>query len=262
MAISPFNPGLNDVITVTGNNGQSGLVSIGSLLDTLSATFANPTLTGTVNIDGATASTIFASDASNNLVSLAVATYPSLTELSYVKGLTSAVQTQLGTKAPIDNPTFTTTVTSPSYKLSDASDKNYSLAAYGTGTAYTLTATPAKVTFGTTSPSITIDKAGTYLLEGLANVKLVGATFAASRTVTIKVRRTNNTAADITNTPATMSTAITTTVTAGLGQIATYSVLYTATAGDVIELWGSIDVVPTAGSIQVIEGSLVAMRLY
>ncbi len=38
-------------------------------------------------------------DASKNLVSLAVATYPSLTELSYIKGLTSAAQTQLGGKA-------------------------------------------------------------------------------------------------------------------------------------------------------------------
>ena len=34
----------------------------------------------------------------NTLGALAVATYPSLTELSYVKGLSSAIQTQLGTK--------------------------------------------------------------------------------------------------------------------------------------------------------------------
>jgi len=37
------------------------------------------------------------------LGSLATATYPSLTELSYVKGLTSAVQTQLGTKEATAN---------------------------------------------------------------------------------------------------------------------------------------------------------------
>jgi len=36
----------------------------------------------------------------NTLGSLATATYPSLTELSYVKGLTSAAQTQLGTRWP------------------------------------------------------------------------------------------------------------------------------------------------------------------
>lgn len=37
-------------------------------------------------------------DSVNTITSLAVATYPSLTELSYVKGVTSAIQTQLGTK--------------------------------------------------------------------------------------------------------------------------------------------------------------------
>jgi hypothetical protein len=46
-----------------------------------------------------TASQILALDGSGNIQSLAVATYPSLTELSYVKGVTSAIQTQLNTKA-------------------------------------------------------------------------------------------------------------------------------------------------------------------
>ena len=53
---------------------------------------------GLVNIAGLTASEIVIADANKNLVSAAVATYPSLTELAYVKGLTSAVQTQIGTK--------------------------------------------------------------------------------------------------------------------------------------------------------------------
>lgn len=47
---------------------------------------------------GATALTIAGFDSSKNLVSLPVATYPSLTELSYVKGVTSAIQTQLNGK--------------------------------------------------------------------------------------------------------------------------------------------------------------------
>ena len=45
-----------------------------------------------------TASEIVITDASDNLVSAAVATYPSLTELTYVKGVTSAIQTQLDAK--------------------------------------------------------------------------------------------------------------------------------------------------------------------
>tara|TARA_R110002012_G_scaffold10500_2_gene48002 strand:- start:4119 stop:7103 length:2985 start_codon:yes stop_codon:yes gene_type:complete len=53
---------------------------------------------GLVNIAGLTASEIVISDANKNLVSAAVATYPSLTELAYVKGLTSSAQTQLNAK--------------------------------------------------------------------------------------------------------------------------------------------------------------------
>ena len=45
-----------------------------------------------------TASQILALDGSGNIQSLAVATYPSLTELSYVKGVTSDIQTQIGGK--------------------------------------------------------------------------------------------------------------------------------------------------------------------
>jgi hypothetical protein len=50
--------------------------------------------------DTLTASQIVATDANKKLQTLAVATYPSLTELSYVKGATSSLQTQIGTKQP------------------------------------------------------------------------------------------------------------------------------------------------------------------
>jgi hypothetical protein len=79
------------------------------------AVFATaPTFATSITGSYLTASEILGTDASKNIVSLAVATYPSLTELSYVKGLTSAVQTQLGLKAPLASPTFTGTVTLPS----------------------------------------------------------------------------------------------------------------------------------------------------
>jgi len=47
----------------------------------------------------------------NTIASLPVATYPTITELSYVKGVTSAIQTQIGNKANSASPTFTGTVT-------------------------------------------------------------------------------------------------------------------------------------------------------
>ena len=55
--------------------------------------------TGALNVANLTASEIVATDGSKNLQSLAVATYPSLTELSYVKGVTSGIQAQLNAKA-------------------------------------------------------------------------------------------------------------------------------------------------------------------
>lgn len=45
--------------------------------------------------------TILHSDASDTIQSLSTTTYPDLTELSYVKGVTSSIQTQLGNK--VDN---------------------------------------------------------------------------------------------------------------------------------------------------------------
>lgn len=65
---------------------------------------------GNLNIVGLTASQIVATDGSKNLQSLTTATYPSLTELSYVKGVTSAIQTQFAGKQ--GTLTLTTTGTS------------------------------------------------------------------------------------------------------------------------------------------------------
>lgn len=50
------------------------------------------------SISSLTASEIVITDGSKNLVSAAVATYPSLTELTYLKGVTSAIQTQFSGK--------------------------------------------------------------------------------------------------------------------------------------------------------------------
>lgn len=58
----------------------------------------NATAYGGWNFDAATADTIASFGASKTLTSLSTATYPSLTELSYVKGVTSAIQTQLNGK--------------------------------------------------------------------------------------------------------------------------------------------------------------------
>lgn len=61
---------------------------------------ATDTLTSwTFNSTALTASELIATDASKNLVSLPIATYPSPTEIAYVKGVTSSIHTQLWWKA-------------------------------------------------------------------------------------------------------------------------------------------------------------------
>lgn len=91
--------------------------------DTETVAIPNPmNFTGSVAIAGLvnplTASKIVITDGSGVLTAADTGTYPSLTELSYSKGLTSAAQTQINTKAPIASPTFTGTVTSPAAILS------------------------------------------------------------------------------------------------------------------------------------------------
>lgn len=114
---------------------------IKTVLGSTFGTISSPTFTGTVTtpaiiVSSETASTIASFDASKNIKSLAVATYPSLTELSYVKGVTSALQTQITAKAPSTAPTFATSITgsyfTPSEILITDGSKNIVSAAVAT----------------------------------------------------------------------------------------------------------------------------------
>jgi len=93
----------------------SDVTSLQTSLDAKSP-IASPTFTGTVTspaviLSSETANTIASFDASKNIKSLSTATYPSLTELSYGKGVTSSIQTQLDAKSPL-NPRVQTVTSS------------------------------------------------------------------------------------------------------------------------------------------------------
>lgn len=137
------------------------------------------------------------------------------------------------------------------------------ITAYAAGTVYTITNTQALLDFGTTDPSITLTKPGTYLLIGRANFENVAATFVANRTVTCKLRRTNNTAADVTGATTSFGTGVITTLSSTCGIVETPPVLYsTALTTDIIQLFGAIDTVASAGSTTCTEACIVAIRLY
>ncbi len=129
------------------------------------------------------------------------------------------------------------------------------------GTVYSLTATAAKVDFGTTDPAITINAAGTYIIVADCVLNYNGATFAAVRTATMKLRRTNNTAADLSDGTRAIKTEVVTTISGTLAQVTITSIYTTANTNDAIELWGSLDVIPTAGSLDVVSASVRAVRL-
>ena len=98
---------INEARTITANHTlTNGLTINGGLLSATSGNFTqslNVNSSGIfasgLSISNQTASTIASFDSNKNVASLSTATYPSLTELSYVKGVTSAIQTQIDSKA-------------------------------------------------------------------------------------------------------------------------------------------------------------------
>jgi hypothetical protein len=133
---------------------------------------------------------------------------------------------------------------------------------YAAGTAYSLTATSAALTFGTTSPTLVIPAAGTWMLFSSVRYDYTGATFAASEAVTTKLRRTNNTAADLTNGSVGWQTDIITTLSYTAIQATLGPVIYTtANANDSISIFGDVANLPSAGSLDAVEANIVAIRI-
>lgn len=136
------------------------------------------------------------------------------------------------------------------------------ITAYSAGTAYSLTATHALLDFSTTDPAITITSAGTWLIMAGANLKLNGATFAATETAACKVRRTNNTAADLTSAADSITIPIVTTATQHAGTVRIPSIIYTTTnTTDILQVFGRVLVTPSAGSIDATSSFIVAIKL-
>lgn len=138
----------------------------------------------------------------------------------------------------------------------------YTVAEYAAGTAYSLTNSYAQLAFGTTSPAITIGKVGTYALYARVRLDYNGATFAAVRTVSLKLRRTNNTASDISNDVTSLLTQIVTAESSTLMTVALPVCIYTtANTNDALEIQGKVSTVPTAGNLDAVEAELIAVRL-
>ena len=139
-------------LTTTGTSGAATLV--GSTLNI-------PQYAGTIDGSGTTNELVYWVD-SNTVGALAVATYPSLTELSYVKGLTSSAQTQINTKANSSG-ALTQFVGNGNWKVwySDGSGDVQEVALGADGTFLKSNGVAVAPTFATPAGSGDVSKVGT-----------------------------------------------------------------------------------------------------
>jgi len=140
---------------------------------------------------------------------------------------------------------------------------NYTISAYAAGTVYSLTNASAAVTFGTTSPVITIDQPGTYRLNASAQLKYNAATFAAPQTATCLLYRTNNTAGALTNATRTVDLRILSAITDSAGLVAIPEIQYiTTNYNDQIQLYCGMSAATGGGTVDVVSANVIAKLDY
>lgn len=126
-----------------------------------------------------------------------------------------------------------------------------------TGGSQNVTATPVQALAATLTLSGTVGK--TYFLFARLRLDYVGATFAAEQVLTLTIRRTNNTAANLSS--STIGLSIKTTATEGAGEITAIIGYTTVGVSDTVQPFVSVSVIPSAGNLQVVEASLSAIEL-
>jgi hypothetical protein len=124
------------------------------------------------------------------------------------------------------------------------------LTVYAAGTEAILSGTPAVLNFGTTDPILVLDNAGTYLIQ--ARVAYYGDS--GSSSPTFKLRRTNNTAADINNSSTSLDI-VDPINSPGVATVLPPVIYTTANTDDSISIFGS------GNATTVSEASIVAIRL-
>jgi hypothetical protein len=185
-----------------------------------------------------------------------VISIPSSTSLQ-LQYMDVSTNVDAGNNVPVGTP-----VVPGGFNGSNATVPDDQVAAYGSGTEYTLTTTPALVAMGAGQPDITLTTPGTWMLFARARVDNNGATFAANRTVTAVIRRTNNTAGNVPDSSAAYETGIITTITnTGMILVLPPIIYRTANSDDNLQLWASIDTLPSAGTIAISQCEIVAYRI-
>ena len=156
------------VIVESANGTDVGLLGAGNT--------ANVTWYGAHNFDTATQDTIAAfTGAGKTLGSLALATYPSLTELSYVKGATSSIQDQIDAITGASGITRSVVVTSGSATMGStaATDYVYLVAGAHTMTLPTAVSNTNRYTVKNNhSAAITVDTTSAQTIDGTTTISI------------------------------------------------------------------------------------------
>ena len=179
--------GTGDALTVLGNHVGSSIVSIvnnagifsfvgkqGST-NTFTVSGIGNIVGNGLNLTAETASTIASFDSSKNVKSLPVSTYPSLTELTYLKGVTSSIQTQLNLKQnSLSNPITGTGTTNFLPKFTGANSLGNSLLSDDGATEVQIR-TNANSSYGFLNKTATALSLGAFLPgTGFQDVSFVG----------------------------------------------------------------------------------------
>ena len=132
------------------------------------------------------------------------------------------------------------------------------ISSYGTGGSQALTETPAQ----SLSVSVTLTAAQHYMLTGNARLDLNVCTFSANQIITLTWRRTNNTPGNLTNGSRTWDTGVPVAETSTLGVIPMPPLDYSAGAGDIIQLYASVNGLPYSGAVNIVAAEILAVPLF
>ncbi len=191
--------GHTGTITISGGagGGQVNSVVAGTGISVDSTDPANPIVSATGTVGPGTINEIAYFTSANTVASLAVATYPSLTELSYVKGVTSAIQTQINGKQASDATLTALAAYNTNGLLTQTAADTFTGRTL-TGTANQLTVTNGDGVAGNPTLSLpadviiptvlTVPNTGLHLLDTNASHDLIikpGSNITADRTLTI-----------------------------------------------------------------------------
>ena len=259
--ILAFDASGNPTVATTVPTGSLTVSTLGSTMMNLANAAAGRTAlglgTGSLLVTDTDATLAFPTDA-NVPTQLAVKTYVD------TKASLTGNETIAGIKTFSSSPVVPTPITALQASTKGYVDKNG--VNYGSGPvtgSYSLTNTPARLDFTTGDPTITLAVTGTYLILGWVNLNYNQATITAVRTITLSYWRSNNTPANLWS--MTQATDIITINTKNRTafDVALPPLIYTTVGvSDVLQLWGSMDTVPSAGSIDAVDAKILAIRLY